>query len=115
MDGTQGMLLVIAVILLWHLGHVGADNPGVLAVGIRTLPDLGEGDSLHHFGGTKNPKDAEHGLPAGVPDVEEDEASQPNDAAGTLDGARVPAHADLVHLLAEELHEEHPCQDQPSS
>ncbi|PVH48513.1 hypothetical protein PAHAL_4G346800 [Panicum hallii] len=78
---------------------------------VRVLADLGEGDPLHHPGGADDPEDAERRLPAGGLDVEEDEAPQQHDAAGALDGARVPAHPDLVHLLAEELHQEHPRQD----
>ena len=105
--------LTTLLVFFQLLGHVGVDEPGVLAMGVRVLADLSVGNPLHDPGGTEDPEDGEQRLPAGAPDVEEDEASQPDDAAGALDGAGEAAHADLVHLLAEELDQEHPREDQP--
>jgi hypothetical protein len=106
MDDRSSRLL-----LFQDLRHVRADEAGVLAMGVGALPELGEGDPLQHPGGAEDPEDGEHRFPPGAFDVEEDEGSQPDDAAGALDGAGVAAHADLVHLLAQELHQEHPCKD----
>lgn len=67
-------------------------------MGVRTLLNLSEDDSLQESGDTKDPKDAEQRLLANDVDVEEDKAPQPHNAASTLEGPRVLPHTDLVHL-----------------
>uniref|UniRef100_A0A8R7V287 Uncharacterized protein n=1 Tax=Triticum urartu TaxID=4572 RepID=A0A8R7V287_TRIUA len=111
-------MLLLQRLMMRHMMHVGDDEARVLPVGERVLPHQGEGDPLHQLGDAEEPEDAQHGLAPGAAQVEEDEAPEPDDAAGALHGAPVPAvvpalHADLLHLVAEELDEEHPREDQP--